>query len=155
MSAALQDTVDTCRQQVVNGQGVFHGPQGSTTQVCPIDDLRTLPHFYAGTMFGRITVARRSLAPKQPRALTNFLRATYNHKPHLSAFSVALPGPDMDDLLEGLEEQLPHKVGQRQNYGVVAADGALNLHCGKGKKSQHYNTGMVEKEDMHSYWVLL
>ena len=38
-----------------------------------------------GTMFRRITVARRSLASKQPRALTNFLGATYNHNPHLSA----------------------------------------------------------------------
>ena len=150
MSAAqdlLQDKVDACRQQV--GQGVFHGPEGSTTQVCPIHDVRTLPHFDAGTMFGRITVARRSLASKQTRALTNFLGATYNHDPHLSAFSVALPGPDMDDLLEGFEEQLPDKVGQRQNYGAVAADGALNIHSGKGKKSQHYNTRMVEKEDMH------
>ena len=139
--------MDTCRQQV--GQGIFHGPQGSTTQVCPIDDLRTLPHFDPGTMFGRITVARRSLALKQARALTNFLGATYNHNPHLAAFSVALPVPDMDDLLEGLEESLPDKVGQRQNYGDVAADGALNIHSAKGKKSQHYNIRMVEKEDMH------
>ena len=89
----------------------FPWPRGSTTQVCPIDDLRTLPHFHVGTMFGRITVGRRSLATKQARALTNFLGATYNHNPHLSAFNVALPGPDMDDLLEGLEEQLPDKVG--------------------------------------------
>ena len=77
MSAAQdlpQDKVDACRQRV--GHGVFHGPQGSTTQVCPIDDLRTLPHFDAGTMFGRITVARRSLASKQPLALTNSLGAT-------------------------------------------------------------------------------
>ena len=144
----LQEKVNACRQQV--GQGVFHGPEGSTTQVCPIDDLRTLPHFDVGTMFGHITVARRSLASKQPRALTNFLGATYNHNPHLSAFSTALPGPNVDDLLEGLEEQLPDKVGQRQNYGVVAADGALNIHSGTGKKSQHYNTRiMVETEDMH------
>ena len=55
----------------------------------------------------------------------------------------------MDDLLEGLEEQPPDKVGQRQNYGAVAADGAVNIHSGKGKKSQHYNTRMVEKEGMH------
>ena len=147
----LQDKVDASRQQV--GQGVFHCPEGSTipkyTQVCPIDDLRTLLHFDAGTMFGRIAVARRSLASKQPCALTNFLGATYNHNPHLSAFSVALPGPDMDDLLEALEEQLPDKVGWRQNYGAVAAVGALNIHSGKGKKSQNYNTRMVEKEDMH------
>ena len=143
----LQDKVDTCRQQV--GQGVFHGPQVSTTQVCPIDDLRTLSHFDPGTMFGRITVARRSLALKQARALTNFLGATYNHNLHLAAFSVALPGPDMDDLLEGLEESLPDKVGQRQNYGAVAADGALNTHSAKGRKSQHYNIRMVQKEDMH------
>ena len=150
MSAAqdlLQDKLDTCRQQV--GQGVFHGPQGSTTQVCPIDDLQILPHFDAGTMFGRITVARRSLASKQARALTNFLGATYNHNPHLSAFSVALPGRDMDDLLEGFEEQLPDKVGRRQHYGPVAADGALNIHSAKGKTSEHYNSRMVEKEDMH------
>ena len=100
-------------------------------------------------MFGRITMARRSLASKQPRALTNFIGATYNHNPHLFAFIIALPSPDVDDLLEGLEEQLPDKVGQRQNCGVVAADGALNIHSGKGKKSQHYNTRMVEKEDMH------
>ena len=129
---------------------VFHGPEGMTTQVCPIHDLRTLPHFDGGTMFGRITVARRSLASEQPRALTNFIGATYNHNPHVLAFSIALPGPDEDDLLEGLlHEQLPEKVGQRQNYGVVAADGALNIHSGKGRKSQHYNTRMVEKEDMH------
>ena len=77
MSAAqdlLPDKVHACRQQV--GQGVFPGPEGSTTQVCPIDDLRTLPHFDVGTMFGRITVVRRSLATKQARALTNFLGAT-------------------------------------------------------------------------------
>ena len=88
---------------------------------------------------------------KQPRALTNFLGATYNHNPHLSAFSIALPSPDVDDLLEGLEEQLPDKVGQRHNYGVVAPDGALNIHSGKGKKSQHYHTRLVEKEDMHMH----
>ena len=132
MSAAqdlLQEKVDACRQQV--GQGVSHGPEGSTTEVFPIDDLRTLPHFDVSTMCGRIPVALRSLATKQPRALTNFIGATYNHNPHLSAFSVALPGPDMDDLLEGVEEQLPDKVGQRNNYGVVAADGALNIHSGK------------------------
>ena len=145
----LQDKVDTCRQQV--GQGVFHGPQGSTTQVCPIDDLRTLPHFDPGTMFGRISFhsGARSLALKHTRALTNFLGATYNHSPHLAAFSVALPSPDMDDLLEGLEESLPDKVGQRQNYSAVAANGALNIHSAKGRKSQHYNIRMVEKEDMH------
>ena len=85
------------------------------------------------------TVARRSRALKQARALTNFLGATYNHNPHLTAFSVALPGPDMDDLLEGLEESLPDKVGQRQKYGAVAVDGALieNIHSAQGKSSQH------------------
>ena len=55
----------------------------------------------------------------------------------------------MDDLLQGLEELLPDKVGQRQNYGVVAADGALNNHSDKGKKSQHYNIRRVENEDIH------
>ena len=65
---------------------------------------------------------------------------------------MARPGPDVDDLLEGLQEQLPEKVGQRQNYGVVAADGALNIHSGKGKKSQHYNTRMVEKEVTSQFW---
>ena len=98
------------------------------------------PHFYL--LFAVFT-------EKHYLVVTNFLGATYNHNPHLSAFSVALPGPDMDDSLEGLEEQLPDKVGKRQNYGAVAADGALNIHSGKGKKSQHYNTRMVEKEDMH------
>ena len=95
-------------------------------------------------MFGRITVARRSLASKQPRALTNFLGATYNHNPHLSAFSVALPGPDMDDLLEGLEEQLPDKVGQRQNYGAVVAD--------SGKLSEETKGGLGKRRgaDGHS-----
>ena len=33
---------------------------------------------------------------------------------------------------------------------MVAADGALHIHSGKGKKSQHYNTRRVEKEYMHS-----
>ena len=105
----LQDKVDTCRQQV--RQGVFNGPQGSTTQVCPIADWRTFPHFDAGTIFGRITVARRSLATKQARALTNFFVATYNYNPHLSAFSVAFPGLDMDDLLEGLAAQGGSQAG--------------------------------------------
>ena len=139
----------SCKRRWSHAAGRLGKGFSSTTQVCPIDDLRTLPHFDVGTMFGRITVARRSLATKQARALTNFLWATYNHNPHLSAFSVALPGPHMDDLLEGLEERLPDKVGQRQNYGAAAADGAVNIHCGKGKTSQHYNTRMVEKEEMH------
>ena len=55
----------------------------------------------------------------------------------------------MDDLLEGLEESLPDKVGRRENYGALAVDGALKIHTAKGKKSQHYHIRMVEKEDMH------
>ena len=31
----------------------------------------------------------------------------------------------------------------------MAAYGALNIHSAKGKKSQHYNIRIVEKEDMH------
>ena len=71
-------------------------------------------------------------APLPP---TNFIGASDNHNPHLFAFSIALLGPAVDDLLECLQELLPEKVGHRQNYGVVAADGALNIHSGKGKKS--------------------
>ena len=55
MSAAqdlVQENVDACCQQV--GQGVFHGPEGSITQLYRMDELRTPPHFDVRTMFGRI-----------------------------------------------------------------------------------------------------
>ena len=81
-----------------------------------MDNLRTSPQFDVVTTFGRLTMALRSLATKQPRALTNLLEAIYNHNPHLSAYNVALSGPHMDDSLERLEELLPDKVGNWHKY---------------------------------------